>query len=391
MNVIEYFFWCSLGILIYTYLGYGGMLYILSIFWKKSVSQPLQPDVDLPPVTFIIAAYNESDFIKEKLSNTLSLDYPADKLNVFVVTDGSTDNTPDLVSNFPGVELYHQPARRGKIHAVNRVMKLVRTPITVFSDANTFLNKEAIKNMIRHYSDPKVGGVSGEKKIVEKREDNAPGSGEGLYWRYESFLKKMDSRIYTMVGSAGELFSVRTHLYEAPPENTIIEDFYISLVIVKKGYRFIYESKAMATETASATILDEWKRKVRISAGGLQAIGKLAPLLNPFRYGIVSFQYISHRVLRWTLAPLSLLVVFSGNLYLCFSDSRIYQLFMIGQIAFYGLALAGYRWQDKKVAIKGFFIPFYFTIMNASVFAGFIRFLSGKQSVVWEKTKRTMN
>ena len=308
-------FWIGVTIIVYTYLGYGLVIYLLSKF--KSHSKSLfQEDANLPEVTILIAAYNEEQVIEDKIKNTLALDYPQDRLTVFIVTDGSTDNTPQIVKKFHAVKLFHEPQRKGKIHAVNRVMKWVSTPIVIFSDANTTVNREGVRNIVRHYQDETVGGVAGEKRIFKKSEDNASGSGEGLYWKYESFLKKKDSDVYSVVGAAGELFSIRTALYQEPEDNIIIEDFYLSLRIAARGYRFIYEPDAYAMETASASVEEEWKRKVRICAGGFQAMGKLKELLNPFTYGILSFQYISHRVLRWTLAPFFLPIVFLSSVWL---------------------------------------------------------------------------
>lgn len=386
ISTAYYIFWISLFLIVYTYLGYGILVWLLAKFrGRKAVSGD---PADFPHVTMVIAAYNEADYIVDKLYNTLDLDYPRDQFDIIVVTDGSSDQTPELVKQFQDVRLYHRDERRGKIHAVNRVMKEVDTPVVVFSDANTMLNREALKKMVRHYEDPQVGGVSGEKRIVSKSSDNASGAGEGLYWKYESFLKKKDSDLYTMVGAAGELFSVRTALYEEAPANMIIEDFYISLRVVARGYRFVYEPEAMATETASASVEDEWKRKVRISAGGIQAILKLRYLMNPFRYGIVSFEYLSHRVLRWTLAPLALFTALLFNVVLALTLSPLYLVLMAGQGAFYGWAFIGYLFRNQAISIKGFFVPFYFTVMNLSVYAGFLRFLRGKQAVTWEKTQR---
>jgi len=168
----------------------------------------------------------------------------------------------------------------------------------------------------------------------------------------------------------------------------IIEDFYLSLKIAMKGYRFAYEPEATATESASASVREEWKRKVRICAGGFQAMLKLKGLLNPFKYGILAFQYFSHRVLRWTLAPLFLPVILISNAVLAWSGSRFYLLSLVLQLAFYALAGLGYIFQDKKISIKGFFVPYYFAVMNVSVYFGFIRFIKGQQSAVWEKSKR---
>jgi cellulose synthase/poly-beta-1,6-N-acetylglucosamine synthase-like glycosyltransferase len=267
-------------------------------------------------------------------------------------------------------------------------MKYVTTPIVVFSDANTLLNPPAIRNLVRHYRDSRVGGVAGEKRIYRNEEDNASGSGEGFYWKYESFLKRKDAEVYSIVGAAGELFSVRTELYEEPAENIIIEDFFLSLRICARGYRFMYEPEAFAMETASASVAEEWKRKVRICAGGFQAMSKLKQLLNPFKYGILSFQYASHRVLRWTLAPLFLPVVFLANIWLAVESDPVYTWLLAGQIGFYILALAGYWLRDRKISIKGFFVPYYFMVMNLSVYAGFFRYINGKQSVIWDKAQR---
>ncbi len=387
-QLASYPFWIGLFVIFYTYMGYGLVIFILSKLKVQPKCLRHLQDNDLPYVTILVAAYNEEQCIEDKIANTLNLDYPKDKLSILFVTDGSTDNTPDIVKKFHAVKLFHEFQRKGKIHAVNRVMKHVSTPIVIFSDANTLLNTLAIKNIVRHYQDEQVGGVAGEKRIYKNHEDNASGSGEGFYWKYESFLKKKDAEVYSIVGAAGELFSIRTGLYQEPPENIIIEDFYMSLSICAKGYRFMYEPEAYALETASASVKEEWKRKVRICAGGFQAMAKLKPLLNPFRYGILSFQYISHRVLRWTLAPLFLPLVLLANVWLAVEGSFLYSFLLLAQIGFYVLASLGYLFRDKKISIKGFFIPYYFLVMNLSVYAGFIRYFKGKQSVVWEKAQR---
>jgi poly-beta-1,6-N-acetyl-D-glucosamine synthase len=382
-------FWIGVVLVVYTYVGYGAIIYILNkLIGRKKITDN-QADDFYPQVTLMVAAYNEEFFIESKITNSLGLDYPHEKLNLWVVADGSTDRTIEIAQRYPSVKTFYAPERMGKIHAVNRVIKLVKTPIVIFSDANTELNKDAIKNIVRHFRDEKVGGVAGEKQITNNKEDNASGSGEGIYWKYESALKKMDSNLTTAIGAAGELFALRTELYHEPEPDTIIEDFVTSMKIVAQGYRFVYEPNACAVETASASIKDEWKRKVRISAGGIQAIIRLPELLNPFLYGLVCWQYVSHRVLRWTLAPLALPIILVTNI-LLFNESIFYQLCLIGQVAFYSLALVGHFLQNKKISIKGFFVPYYFTMMNLSVFAGVKRLLKKQQSVVWEKSARAL-
>lgn len=382
-------FWIGTITVFYTYLGYGIAISLISRAVKGYRPPAHQADADLPSVTFIVAAYNEAGYIEEKIRNTLSLDYPADKLELIFVTDGSTDETPQIVERFPRIRLFHQPERRGKIHAVNRVMKSVTNGIVIFSDANTALNAEAIRNIVRHYQHDDVGGVAGEKMIHTGDKENASGAGEGLYWKYESFLKRKDSEVYSVVGAAGELFSVRTPLYAYPDEGMIIEDFYLSVTIASNGHRFIYEPNAYAVESASVSVAEEWKRKVRICAGAFQAMIKLRHVMNPFRYGMLAFQYVSHRVLRWTLAPLFLPLVLVSNIVLVLADAGyFYQVALWAQVFFYFVAILGFFLKDKKIAIRGFFVPFYFSVMNLSVFAGFVRFLRGKQSVLWEKARR---
>lgn len=345
-----------------------------------------------PEVTILVAAYNEEAWIEAKLQNCLELDYPKDKMHLFFVTDGSDDRTPQLIKQFSDqderIVLFHREERRGKIAAVERVMPKVTSPITIYTDANTLVNADGVKNIVRHYQYPKVGAVAGEKRIKMKQKAGASSAGEGFYWRYESTLKQWDSALYSVVGAAGELFSIRSNLYESIPSDTIIEDFYLTLRIAQKGYRVAYEPEAYAIESSSASVKEELKRKIRIAAGGLQAIYRLRPLLNIFRYGLLSFQYISHRVLRWTLAPLALPIVFLSNIPLALMAGKVYQALLIAQLLFYCLALIGYLLEKRKIKFKAFFIPYYFCIMNYAVYKGFFRIISGRQSVLWERAKR---
>ena len=389
MNSVIIIFWVSLILLFYTYLGYGLLLMVLlkvkKIFSSK---KKIFSTSFAPTVTLLVAAFNEEQDIEQKIKNSLLLDYPKEKLKLLFVTDGSNDRTPEIVAGFPEVTLLHQPERRGKIAAVARAMPYVESEIIVFTDANTMLNPEAVKNIVRHYQDSQVGAVAGEKRVLSPENDAAAGAGEGFYWKYESTLKRWDSELHSVVGAAGELFSIRTHLFEHVPADTVIEDFYMTLRIAQRGYKVVYEPEACAMEPPSANSREELKRKIRIAAGGIQAIVRLKGLLNPFRYGTLSFQYISHRVLRWTIAPLALLFLLISNIILALEGYYFYQLILAGQLLFYSCALAGFVLESRKIKLKAFFIPYYFFMMNYAVYAGFFRYIRGRQSVLWERAQR---
>lgn len=388
-DFLSYSFWLSIAVVFYSYLGYGLVLFFLvlikRLFTKQKNNTISNP---FPTVTLLVAAYNEADFINEKIKNSLALNYPKNRIKYFFVTDGSNDATPEIVSNCPEIIHLHEKIRKGKIAAVERAMEFIDTDIVVYTDANTFLNKNAIVNIVRHYADKKVGAVAGEKRIATKEKDNASGAGEGIYWKYESTLKRWDSELNSVVGAAGELFSIRTILYEPVPADTIIEDFYMTLRIAKNGYRVIYEPEAYAQEGPSASVSEELKRKIRIAAGGIQSIIRLKTLLNPFKYGILSFQYISHRVLRWTITPLLLPLIFIINFFLALKGITFYQLLLVMQFIFYICAGVGYILAKKDIKNKLLFIPFYFCMMNYAVYRGIARYFNKSQSVIWEKAKR---
>jgi len=394
MKILEITFWIALSIIFYSYLGYGILLFfIIKIRRFLGLGKPYSENLDYEPeVTLFVSAFNEKDFLAAKVKNTESLNYPKNKLRQVWVTDGSDDGTPDLLRSFPNVVVYHKNERAGKIAAMNRGMQFVKSPIVIFSDANTSLGTESIREIVKLFRNPKVGCVSGEKRIFSNTTDAASGAGEGLYWRYESTLKKWDAELYSVVGAAGELFAIRTNLWQEVEKDTLLDDFMISLRVAMSGYTIQYNPEAYAIESASANVKEELKRKVRISAGGIQSVVRLRKLLNVFRYGTLSFQYISHRVLRWTLTPLLLLLIIPINYLLAseqsFFEWNIYGFLFLGQVLFYGAALIGWFLEHRELRLKILFIPYYFFIMNLSVYLGFGRYLKGKQSVNWERAKR---
>jgi cellulose synthase/poly-beta-1,6-N-acetylglucosamine synthase-like glycosyltransferase len=392
MVALKFIFWASIGIVFYSYLGYALLMLLLvklkSVFFR-SPAYGKGRQINLPYVTLIVSAYNEEDFIEKKIKNSLELRYPDGLIKLIFITDGSDDRTCEIIEKYPVIKALHQPERKGKVAAMNRAMQYVETPIVVFSDANTLLNPDSIKEIVKHYEDPLVGGVAGEKKVISGIETMAAGAGESLYWKYESLLKKLDSDLYTVVGAAGELFSLRTLLYENTDEQIVIEDFVQSLRICMKGFVIRYEPNAYAMESSSSSMKEEEKRKIRICAGAFQAMILLKGLFNIFKYPLLSFEFISHRVLRWTLCPVCLGLILLSNITLTIlKGGRYFALLLLVQGVFYLLSLVGWYFANRNIRVKALYIPYYFLFMNISVFIGFKRFLKKQQSVLWEKSAR---
>ncbi len=398
---MQILFLVCLGIVLYTYIGYGIVITLLVSLRRFIKPTPTFSGDNsyTPEVTLIMAAYNEMSCLPAKLTNSKALDYPADKLNLLFVTEGSTDGSTaylELLRDLGDqqIDVLGGHERAGKVAAMNRAMQHVKTPVVVFSDANTQLNAQAIRNLVRHFQDDGVGAVAGEKRIEVLDSEAAAGSGEGLYWKYESYLKRKDAQLHTVVGAAGELFAVRTSLYEAVEPDTLLDDFIISLRIAGKGYRVQYEPDAYALERPSFSIEEEKKRKVRIAAGGFQSIVRLSYLLNIFRYGWLTFQYVSHRVLRWAVTPFCLPLIWLANLALLLPVqplNSVYGFWLVlftGQCLFYAAAYAGYRLEHQKLRVKALFVPFYFTFMNVCAILGFFRYWKGNTSGMWEKARR---
>lgn len=388
MSIFECIFWIGIAIVFYSYIGYGILLYFL-VKLKNIFSSPKQYDLKYEPtVSLVVPCFNEADYIEEKIKNSLQLEYPKEKIQLIFISDGSNDDTASRVAKYPQVLALHQDARNGKAAAMNRAMLYVTGEIVVFCDANTDINPEAIRELVKHYADSEVGAVTGEKRIITKDKENASGAGEGIYWKYESFLKQLDSDFYTIVGAAGELMSYRKSLYKELPKDSLLDDLMQSMQIALDGYRVIYEKNAYAAETASANVGEELKRKIRIAAGAWQSMSRLPKAFNMFSNFKVSFLFISHRVLRWTLAPLSLLILLLVNFLLMMNIGGIYTSIMLAQVLFYSMALIGWYLANKQIKVKILFVPYYFFIMNLCMYLGLARFLKGKQSANWERAKR---
>jgi cellulose synthase/poly-beta-1,6-N-acetylglucosamine synthase-like glycosyltransferase len=387
MKGVEIVFWAALAVVIYTYVGFGIVAWVwaklIQTFKEKKSLQPFEPDV-----TLVVPAYNEAEILESKIFNCFALDYPADKLQLMFITDGSTDHSAEILAPYKRITHLHSPERGGKSLAENRAMEFVKTSYVIFTDCNCALNIEAVKEMVKHYQDPRVGAVSGEKKVMAL--GSASGAGEGLYWKYESFLKRCDSEIYSLMGAAGELVSFRTDLVQPLEADTILDDFVQSLRIVQQGYKVVYEPKAYAMEAPSPSIAEEMKRKIRISAGGWQSMARLKGLLNPLPQPTVTFLYVSHRVLRWSLTPLLLALLLPLNLLLLATGKAIYPVLLAGQLAFYAAAWLGWKSELRGKKVKVLLVPLYFCLMNIAVFAGFRRYIRKSQPAAWEKAGRTV-
>lgn len=374
----------ALFIFIAFFIGYD-LFFTLASFFRRRHRK--HRSIRLQKFAVIFAAYKEDQVIQESVERILLQDYPADKLRLVWITDGSNDNTNERLKEYPEVTVLYQPRRQGKTAALNRALPYVNTPYVIFTDANTMLNKGAIKEIIRQFSDPRVGCVAGEKRVEIQAEQGAT-AGEGIYWKYESALKRLDYRLYSAVGAAGELFAIRTSLFEQMPPDTLLDDFILSLRIAMRGYKIAYSKEAYALESASLNMREEEKRKVRISAGGLQSVWRLRGLLNIFRYGILSFQYISHRVLRWTLTPVVLFALLPLNLLLACTGHTLYTVILALQLAFYLLGYLGYKMEKRNIRNKLLFIPYYFLFMNINVIRGYSYLAKHKGTGAWEKAKR---
>lgn len=384
-------FWVLLFFIFYSYFVYPVIILIAGrLFGRNKQPLNLLPENELPTITLLVTAYNEIDVVQQKIENSKSLLYPKDKLKLVWVTDGSTDGTPEKVKTYPGINVLHQPERNGKIHAMNRAASMADTTIIVFCDANTMLTNDTLLHIAKHFKNPKVGCVAGEKRVLNPK-NTAAGTGEGLYWKYESWLKKLDYQLNTTLGAAGELFAVRKELFKPVESDTVLDDFIISLRIAAAGYTVAYEPSAIATELPSFSIQEEMKRKIRIAAGGFQSLTRLAFLFNIFKYGWLSFQFISHKVFRWFICPFSMILLIPVNIIVIIDniENTIYLVASILHLAIYIMAMVGWLMERLNLKKSWFYLPYYFISTNIAQIRGLIRHLKKTQSVNWEKARRT--
>lgn len=390
MFFLKILFWLSLFIIFYAYLGYPLLIALLAIIYKK---RNIYVE-SFPSVTFIIPAYNEETYISRKLDNTLLIDYPHEKLQILVVADGSTDQTPEIVRVYKekGIELSYIPDRNGKMAAIIRAMQFAKGEIVVFSDANNMYDIHAIRELILPFSDPTVGGTTGAKLILEDGRDLS--SAEGLYWKYESFIKIQESKIDSCVSSVGEILAIRRDLFNPPTEKVINDDHYLILDLLCRGHKVIYTPRARSYEYVSETATDEVERRTRMNAGLYQTMfmsNKLLPLNRP----LIAWQLISHKYFR-ALVPFALmLLLISNSLLLIFNfetasflTRNVFILSLWLQVIFYILALIGNKININSRIGKIFYLPTFLLNSNIATFMGFYKFITNKQTHLWKRVRR---
>ncbi len=379
-------FWASAGFVLYAYVGYPVLIWALSRVFGRKPIPPVVADADLPSVSILVAAFNEEKEIGDRIVNALKQDYPKGMLEVVIASDGSSDRTNEIARGFEprGVRLLDYSLRRGKATVLNDAFGELRGEIVVLSDANTYFSDPVVvRNLVRWFQDPTVGAVCGKLVLTD------PDTGtnvDGVYWKYETFLKVCESRLGALLGSNGAIYAIRRELFDGIPPDTVLDDFVIPLLArMRTGKRIIYDPQARADEETPKGIRQEFKRRTRLGAGGFQCIGMLRGLLHP-RHGWTCFTFWSHKVLRWA-CPFFLIAALATNIVLAFSGP-LFAALLVGQFLFYALALLGTRLPARPKMCKVVRLTTMFVLMNAALLVGFVRWARGSQRAAWERTAR---
>jgi len=390
---LEIGFWACLVAVAYNYVGYPVLLFVLatlaqaksdlSFLLRRGSRRRRASAVGLPRVALLVAAYNEEATIEAKVKNALEVDYPADLLEVLIGLDSPTDSTAAILSRIQSARLrVHQfQARRGKLAVISDLTQQTSAEILVFTDANTIFRADCVRNLVRHFADPQVGAVSGEEIRLARRATET--SGETLYWRYESALKVLESRLDCCLGANGAVYAVRRSLF-CPKGNSIVEDFQVPVEIRFSGHRVVYDPEAIAFEELAPTFSSQFERRVRIAAGSLQLLFSNPQFLNPFR-GLPALSFFSHRMLRW-LGAYFLIVAFLTNAFL--ARQPFYASLFVLQLIFYLAALVGYWRKKRGKPVRFLTAPLYFCSMNLAYVFGLLRYIRGRQQLVWKVTPR---
>lgn len=389
--LIEILFWGSISLIAFSYAGYPLIIWILSRRQtnhdtKQTFENSRTPQSgSLPVVSIVIAAYREESVILERLNNLAKLDYPSDKLEILIGCDGNLDMTGELVASYNDdrVQLIQFEQRRGKASVLNDCIPLTKGEIIVFSDANTEMDPQCIKQLVKHFQNESIGCVCGQLILEDAVGCN---NVDSLYWKYENFLKHCESKLGAVLGVNGALYALRKNLYVPIPPHIINDDFLIGMQVHLGGHRLIYEDLAFAVEESAPSVKAEFQRRTRIGTGAFQSLKYLKGLLNP-KYGYIAFAFWSHKVLRW-FCPVFMLTAFISNLFL-FNDP-LYQFTLFAQELFVLAALIGIHFVNGKRISKLFRFPGMFVQMNYALAIGLYRCLFIRQNGTWERTDRNV-
>jgi biofilm PGA synthesis N-glycosyltransferase PgaC len=365
-------------LILYHYLMLPIILYIVSLFFTRNYVKAYNNSIT---VSFIVAALNEEKILHQKIKNCLEMDYPAEKMQFIFVLDGSTDRSYEIVKSYEhlGLICLYDRQRRGKTAAINRAVEIAVGEVVIFSDANSMFDKKAIQYLLQNFSDESIGGVCGRKGIVPNS-DRAASRGDSFYWDIESVIKMLQSKIGSISTGDGEIFAIRRRLYHKLPEIIINDDTAITFDLINDGYRVVYEPSAITYEEASLTLKDDFNVKVRMVAGGYQSLQIYGKLLFP-KVPLFCLQFISHKVLRW-LMPVLLILLLISNMFLL--EYRIYQCLFLLQLLFYLAALMGYLYKFRIL-----YFPLYYVAMNLAALAGLYKFARGDMGTkIWKKAER---
>lgn len=378
MGMMKILFWGSLLMLAYVYIGYPILVFLLSLLRNKKVRK----ETFQPCVTILIAAYNEEESIAKTIENKLALNYPKDKMEIIVISDGSTDKTDEIVQQYSArnMRLLRQEPRNGKTSALNIAVLKARGEILVFSDANSIYDSDAVRHLVTPFGDSRIGYVTG-KMIYTNPDGSAIGDGCSAYMKYENFLRKHETKLGSIVGVGGGIDAVRKSLYE-PMRADQLPDFILPLKVIENGYRVVYEPDAILREQALGSTQDEYKMRVRVSLRSLWALHEMKHLFNLFKYGCFSWQMISHKALRYAAFMILICLYVSNGL--MWSEGMIYRIFFILQNVFYGVAYVGLSMEPKGTWFKFTYLPYYFSLVNIAAGHAFVKFLKGEKQVIWK-------
>lgn len=384
MLYLQVLCWICVGLCLYTYIGYPIVLAFLANLSKsRSTRKRVVQVAAARRISIAIAVYNEANILREKLKNLEVLRCEGAELEILIGSDGSTDETNEILrqSKLQNLMIKIFPVRRGKAAVLNELLSLARGEIIILSDANTFFEPDTVERLIHHFADARVGAVTGELRL-EAGASGTGSLGEISYWNYENWIKRCESEIVTTLGATGAVYAIRKNLFVPLPENKVVmDDFLIPLSIIKRGYSVRYEPNALAYEHSAGTVRAEFKRKMRIGAANFHGLAEYAELLHP-RHGFVAFALWSHKIIRWVVPFLMLIII--GCTIVIATQSPLFQMIVILEGVFFALALIGLAAEIAGIPLGILAFPYYFLAMNIALLIGFFKFLFGQQQPTWE-------